>query len=76
MSTVVMIKAEIKQHLNIKEWCLNMFGIDCKNLEFGKWYSPAMGITSLHGAAYYVTVQRTYVFRDEADAVLFKLRWS
>ena len=75
MSTVVMIRGDVRHHNTIKSWCLDQFGIDCRNLEVGKWYSPRLGMP-MSGNALFVPVQNTYVFRDEADAVMFKLRWA
>lgn len=75
MSTVVCIKGDANHLMNVKDWCLDTFGIDCRELMFGKWYYHGPG-RSDSGPSFWMYVRGSYIFRDEADAVLFKLRWA
>lgn len=76
MSTVVLINGDFSYHRDATNWCIDTFGIDCRELTFGKWYSSGMTPPLTENTKYYVNLRRTYVFKDESDAVMFKLRWS
>lgn len=74
MSTVVSIKGDWKRHRDAEIWCMDTLGIDCKNLMFGKWYCQISTLKRDYSLQY--VTQRSYIFKHDADAVMFKLRWA
>lgn len=68
MNKVIITNSKL-HHNEARKWCFDNIGIDSNGFMFGSWYCNHLGIND--GQLIFV-----YFFKNENDAIMFKLRWA
>ena len=66
----VVIKNTAAHQYAAKKWCLDNISLDSSSFVFGHWFCNNVAVKSNGDQVV------TYFFKNESDALMFRLRWT